>query len=89
MFGIMTQGRAMLLEWFRRSRKQKQELAATIGISKPYMSQILMGNRRPKLEHLMAIEAATGVPVTSWSDTRRGKADRAKKHSAKDANVSR
>lgn len=71
----MTAGRKRLREWLDRSRKQQKELARALGVSDGYLSQILSGLRRPKLELLMAIEVETGVPVESWADTRRGKSD--------------
>jgi transcriptional regulator with XRE-family HTH domain len=55
--------------------KQK-ELATRLGISDPYLSQILLGNRRPKLELLALIQDTTGVPVGSWVDNRRSDLDR-------------
>lgn len=79
---MANRGRALLREWLDRSKQNQGELAAALGISDPYLSQILSGLRRPKLELLMAIEAKTGVPVTSWVDTRRGKVDQAQKRSA-------
>lgn len=69
------QGRQLLRKWLDRSRQQQRELALKLGVSDAYLSQILSGLRRPKLELLMAIEAETGVPVASWADTRRGKSD--------------
>lgn len=71
----MMHGRKLLREWLDRSRKQQKELAAKIGVSNGYLSQVLSGLRRPRLETLMAIEAETGVPVESWADTQRGKTD--------------
>lgn len=76
------QGRRLLREWLDRSKQQQRILAAKLGVSDAYLSQILSGLRRPKLELLMAIEAETGVPVASWADTRRGKVDQPKKISA-------
>jgi transcriptional regulator with XRE-family HTH domain len=83
----MTEGRRLLHAWFERSKRQKQEVAAVLGITKSQLSQLLGGYRRPKLELSMAIEALTGVPVTSWADIRRGKVDRTRKASAKQARV--
>ena len=69
----MTHGRTLLRDWIRRSRNNQKQLAADLEMSDAYLSQILKGIRRPKLEMLMAIEQRTGVPVSSWADTRRGK----------------
>jgi transcriptional regulator with XRE-family HTH domain len=65
-------GRAGLLQWLRRSRLQRQELARRLGISKQYMTNILSGRRRGGLETLVVIEEVTGVPVKSWAETQVG-----------------
>lgn len=79
---MVLHGRQLLRAWLDRSKQQQRELAAKLGVSDAYLSQILSGLRRPKLELLMAIEAETGVPVASWADIRRGKVDSVKKLSA-------
>lgn len=84
----MVHGRKRLREWLLRSHKQQKELAGKIGISYPYLSQILSGARRPKLETLMAIEAETGVPVESWADIPVAKSDPRKRRLGKAAIVS-
>ena len=66
----MNNGRCLLREWLHRSHKKQNQLAAKIGVTDSYLSQILSGLRRPKLEILMAIETETGVPVASWADIR-------------------
>jgi transcriptional regulator with XRE-family HTH domain len=71
----MVHGRRRLREWLDRSHKKQNELAAQIGVTDGYLSQILSGLRRPKLEILIAIETETGVPVESWVDTQSGKTD--------------
>lgn len=58
-----------LRTWLERSRTSKKDLAAQIGIRRPYLSQILHGDRRPSLETLERIERVTGVPIKSWTDT--------------------
>lgn len=72
----MNRGRRLLKDWLARSRKTQKELAAKIGVTEGYLSQILSGLRRPKLETLIAIQAETGVPLESWVATRDGKSDR-------------
>lgn len=72
----MNRGRRLLREWLTRSRMSQKDFAAKLDVTEPYLSQILSGLRRPKLEILMAIEAETGVPVESWAATRDGKTDR-------------
>lgn len=65
----MQSGRSQLRAWLRRSLKQQKELAAELSITDAYLSQILTGIRRPKLETLIQIERLTGVPLVSWADT--------------------
>lgn len=79
----------MLDAWRLRSKQNQRALAVALGISDGYLSQILSGLRRPKLELLLRIEALTGVPVSSWVDTKRGRSGNAKKHSADSPNVYR
>ena len=83
----MHSGRSLLRAWRERSKQDQRTLARSLGISDGYLSQILAGHRRPKLELLMKIEALTGVPVSSWADTKRGKLGKSKKASAETANV--
>lgn len=83
----MLSGRQLLRAWRERSKQNQRTLAVALEISDGYLSQILSGARRPKLELLMRIEALTGVPVSSWADIRRGKLGKSKKQSANHANV--
>jgi transcriptional regulator with XRE-family HTH domain len=83
----MQSGRHLLKAWRERSKQNQRTLAAALGVSDGYLSQILSGVRRPKLELLMKIEALSGVPVSSWADTRRGKSGNGRKHSANVPNV--
>ncbi len=71
----MNKGHQLLADWRRRSNINQRDLARQLGVSDGYLSQILSGLRRPKLELLIAIEGVTGVPVSSWSDHRRGTSD--------------
>lgn len=75
-------GRQLLRDWLTRSNHNQRDLARKLGVSEPYLSQILSGNRRPKLELLIAIEAASGVPVGSWAEPLRGKSDPMQKRTA-------
>jgi transcriptional regulator with XRE-family HTH domain len=67
-----------LLAWLRRSALQRQELAAQLGVSKAYVSQILAGVRRPGLDTLVKIEALTGIPCGAWAETAASGEDRPK-----------
>lgn len=83
----MPSGRDLLDAWRRRSKQNQRTLARALGITDGYLSQILGGIRRPKLELLLKIEAMTGVPVSSWAETKRGKSGKSTKHSVNSANV--
>lgn len=76
-------GRRQLADWLRKSHTNQHDFAGRIRVSDGYLSQILSGLRRPKLELLMEIEAVTGVPMSSWVDKRRGSLDEARKTPAK------
>lgn len=79
----MNTGRALLADWLRKSHTNQRDFAQRLRISDGYLSQILSGLRRPKLELLTLIEHITGVPVSSWVDKRRGSSDLSAKISAK------
>ena len=53
-------GRHQLRAWLNRSRQKQKDLAVQLGITDAYLSQILSGQRRAKLETLLRIEAVTG-----------------------------
>jgi DNA-binding XRE family transcriptional regulator len=82
----MAHGRTLLREWFKRSNLNQKELAAQIGITDAFLSQLLSGKRRAKLEILIQIEEATGVPVVSWADTTVGRLAKARKPTPNEPN---
>lgn len=47
---------------------RQQDFADAISISRPYLSLLLSGQKRPSLDLALRIADATGgaVPVTSW-----------------------
>lgn len=49
---------------------KQHDLAAAFGISRPHLSLLLAGKKRPSLELAIRIERATdgAVPATSWID---------------------
>lgn len=49
------------------------DLANILGISRPYMSLLVAGKKRPSLELAVRIEQVTGgaVPVVSWVEQQR------------------
>lgn len=85
----MKSGRELLEAWRLRSKQNQKTLAASLGVSEGYLSQILSGKRRPKLELLHAIQALSGVPVSSWLEYRRGKSGNRRKDLVEQTNVYR
>lgn len=79
----MKHGRERLAEWRDRSRISQKDMAAMFGITDSYLSQVLSGRRRPGLDIAVRIEALTGVPVQSWSDTSLSESDRGAPDDAK------
>ncbi|MBC7156376.1 MAG: helix-turn-helix transcriptional regulator [Rhodobacteraceae bacterium] len=59
---------ASLSDHIRSSGQSQREWAARFGVSEPYLSDLLRGNRRPSLDLACRIERATGgaVPALSW-----------------------
>ncbi|OOY20862.1 hypothetical protein BMI86_10165 [Thioclava sp. DLFJ5-1] len=58
-----------LKNYLRDSGTTQSKMARVLGISRPYMSQLVGGTRRPGREVAIAIETATNgaVPVKSWA----------------------
>jgi transcriptional regulator with XRE-family HTH domain len=83
----MKHGRDLLDAWRVRSKLNQKALAAALGVSNGYLSQILDGLRFPGRELSVQIETITGVPVSSWVDTRRGKSGKRLRSLAKTTNV--
>ena len=71
----MTQGRQLLADWRDRSKLKQKDLARMLDVTDAYLSQVLAGRRRPKLELLIKIEHTTGVPVESWAELADGNSD--------------
>jgi transcriptional regulator with XRE-family HTH domain len=59
-----------LEEFFRRSQKSQEEIAAKVKITPSHMSMVVTGKRNPSLRLALALEAATGVPVKTMSAKR-------------------
>lgn len=92
---MSTVGRRALVAWLDRIHLRPCDFAAELTISRPYMSQILSGARRPGLMLICRIAARTGIPPTDWAtesivepDIRMSKMDLRKKDRTKSANVS-
>jgi len=58
-----------LQEYANAFEGNQRDLAATFGISQPYLSLLLAGKKRPSLELAFRIDRATSgsVPVGSWT----------------------
>lgn len=67
---MLNKGRDRLAEYCKRSRLKQYELADLLAMHETTLSHVLSGKRRPGLDTALRIEAVTGIPVSSWSDTR-------------------
>jgi DNA-binding transcriptional regulator YdaS (Cro superfamily) len=74
-----TRGRRLLQEYVDTLGGTKQAFAETCGVSPTLLSHFLSGRRRPTLEAVFSIQAATdgAVPAEAWLDDedRDGKAE--------------
>lgn len=69
MVAVCKQSRMSEIATYIASNKIKQSaLAAALGVSRGYLSELVGGTKRPSLELAVAIERATNgaVPATSW-----------------------
>lgn len=59
-----------LREYLSKAQKKQNKFAEEIGVSAPYLSQILTGQRRPSLGVVARISVATGneIELSDWSD---------------------
>jgi transcriptional regulator with XRE-family HTH domain len=66
----MNTGRTRLRDYMERCRMKQKDLAALLGVTDAYLSQILSGRRSPGLSTALRIEDCTGVPARSWLSSR-------------------
>lgn len=52
----------------KRAKKSQNALAIELGISRPYLSQILSGKRRPSLPLAFELERALGIPAIEFAE---------------------
>jgi transcriptional regulator with XRE-family HTH domain len=52
-----------LADYFARTGKTQQSLAARLGVSRPYVSLLASGERQPSLDLALRISELTGVPL--------------------------
>ncbi|WRH62073.1 MAG: helix-turn-helix transcriptional regulator [Fuscovulum sp.] len=62
-----------LRTFLSQSGTTQAELAKEVGVSRPYMSELVGGTKIPSLENAVAIERATNgaVPASSWINSQR------------------
>ena len=65
---MLTRGRQELRSWELRSALTRGAIATRLGISIPYLSQLLTGERQPSARLMLKIEQETGVPMRAWLD---------------------
>lgn len=61
-------GAVALAAWMERSKLTRAQLAHILGISRPYMTQLLGGLRTPSLPLGKKIYDLSGVPIRAWLD---------------------
>ncbi|UWQ30225.1 helix-turn-helix transcriptional regulator [Leisingera sp. M523] len=66
---------ATLSKYLKRKKIRQKAFAEKVGISAPYLNQILAGKRRPGIDLMEKIQNATGgeVPVSEWLGKRKSK----------------
>lgn len=59
-----------LAKWLEKNSKTQDELAEAIGVTQPYVSRLVSGERGPGLAVALAIEKFTrgAVPAVSWDE---------------------
>ena len=57
-----------LRTYLNETKSKQSALAAAVGVSRGYLSELVGGSKRPSLELAVLIERATAgaVPATSW-----------------------
>jgi transcriptional regulator with XRE-family HTH domain len=63
------------------------EMADLLDMTRAHFSQLIRGIRRPGLATAAKIEACTGIPASSWTDSRRSKSKPARKSDAETLRV--
>ena len=60
----------MMRKFLIENKLTQREAAAILGISRPHLSQVVSGSKRPSLDLAVRIERLTdgAVPVSSWVD---------------------
>lgn len=58
-----------LADYMRDQKINDAALAAQIGVSRPYVTRIRKGERRPSLDVAAKLEAVTGIPAVSFAET--------------------
>lgn len=62
----MNRGRLELRAWCQRVGLDRAAIAGRLGLSKPYLCQLLLGEREPGKETMLRIEQAAGIPMRAW-----------------------
>jgi transcriptional regulator with XRE-family HTH domain len=82
-------GPERLLQYCKRSHLKQYELADLLQMHNTTLSHVISGKRRPGLDIAVRIEALTGIPVSAWTDSERGKTARRIARTTKTAAIGR
>lgn len=80
--------RARLRHWIAEHTTQ-QAFAAELGVTAGYLSQVLSGDRTPRLPILARIEDLTAIGIRSWLPSPHGAAAKMDENKRDSANVYR
>jgi transcriptional regulator with XRE-family HTH domain len=59
-----------LRAWLKASRRSQASLAQELGISTPYISMLLAGQRTPSLPVAKRLQEISGIPAAEFASTR-------------------
>jgi len=58
-----------LRAYLNRNRLNQAEFAREVGLSEPFVCQLLNGTRQPSLTKAAILEGVTGIPASAWAVT--------------------
>jgi len=61
-----SQASKLLVSWLREAGHPHEWLASQLKVSRPAVTQWLLGTNLPVYEHRLTIEALTGIPAWAW-----------------------
>lgn len=56
-----------LRSYLNRNKLNQAEFAREVGLSEPFVCQLLNGTRQPSLAKAAILEGVTGIPASAWA----------------------